>query len=141
MNKNIIAACALAVGVIGFGSISTSFASETKTNDDIPFEFTIKPNQDNSYSEYRYRETAYPENEWKVEFNQSGEGSGTYTTFWLQLDNGANCSIADDVMVGTSAYNFAYQTASFDNVCLTAQNNNFNSDSYSVSGYWDEETW
>ncbi len=47
-----------------------------------------------------------------------------------------------DVKQGTGAHYFtAYSGANQTKVCLAAENNNDLPNSYTVSGYWDEETY
>ncbi|HAE62304.1 MAG TPA: hypothetical protein DCG38_08245 [Eubacteriaceae bacterium] len=117
---------------------STIFAG----NDNAGFSFQIQPFQLNIHSTERYRSTTNIYNTWKVNLVYSGEGSGTYTRFWLEeypKDN--NVSPTLDVKQGSGAhYYYAYSSASQTDVWLTAENNNFGNTTYQVSGYWDEET-
>lgn len=126
-------------GVVGASLFATTqFASAS--DDNVGYSFTIGPNYSNSYSSARYRETSSNANPWKVKFAYSAEGSGTFTTFWLDK-SGTRVSVAPVVKQGTTEYNGTYDGAQKSNVRLGAENNNFNSSSYKVSGYWDEETW
>lgn len=83
----------------------------------------------------------------------SGEGVGTKTRYWLELgvENGSNVgtnvSPPVDVIAGNGSVNSgrnyyvrAESTANRKNVRLTAENNNYSSNTYSVTGIWDEET-
>lgn len=89
----------------------------------------------------RYRKTTNPKNMWKVNLLYSGEGNGTVTMFWLENYNKDNVSIDIRAVQGEGVkYEVAEPTASKTTVYLAGENNNFNSDTYYVSGYWDEET-
>jgi hypothetical protein len=127
------------MGVILFGaSNKLAFAAD----DDIDYQFTIYGNHANSYSAARYRQTTYIWNEWKVNLQSSTEGEGTIMTFWLALDDG-NYVASDfhDVTQGSgSHYYWAYDSASETDVKLAAENNNYTTNSYTISGIWDEET-
>ncbi|MCY8935670.1 DUF2712 domain-containing protein [Peribacillus frigoritolerans] len=125
--------------IIGVGIIypTISFAGD----DSIGFEFTIKPDQGNSRTTARYRETTVENNAWKVNVTESGEGNTALTTFWLELSGGTNVSHPFSVAeVESAKYAPAYTNASKAYVHLTAQNNNLNNDTYGVTGIWDEET-
>lgn len=118
------------------------YAKDTKSDDNISFSFNVPKNQGNGYTGTRYRQTLDSHNPWKVNLTYSGEGKGTVSTFWLELRNGKNVSQAHNVAQGSGSHKYpAYRTASEENVRLTAQNNQNNSNHYTVSGYWDEETW
>ena len=87
------------------------------------------------------RQTGDPADRWKVKLSTSGEGKGTYTTFWLENYDGDNVSKTVDVKQGKGYYyRPSYRSGCKTHVWLTAVNNNFNSNSYEVSGCWDEET-
>ncbi|MDD3184360.1 MAG: DUF2712 domain-containing protein [Anaerostipes sp.] len=90
----------------------------------------------------RYRQTRHTDNPWKLDFNKSGEGAGTYSDFWLEKSSGKNVSTVRHAKCnGPVYYTNAYSSASETTVYLTAENNNKNGSAYTVSGYWDEETW
>jgi len=126
--------CALTLGIIGPTSINAS-------NDNWAYSFTIKPNQANSRSDPRYRETTNDKNQWKVRMTASGEGTGTITRFWLEIKDGTNVSPSVNVKQAYDTYYYrdAYSNARKTNVYLTAENNNYNNNTYAVSGSWDEE--
>ena len=72
---------------------------------------------------------------------KSYEGLGTYTNFWLELYNGKNVSDVVKTRVEDGArYSPAYSSVSQATVYLTSENNNDNDVTYTVEGYWDEET-
>ena len=110
--------------------------------DNYYYEFKIKANYENSYSAARYRQTTNTSNKWKVNLLNSTEGNETKTTFWLAKDsNNALASGTHDVAQGTGAHYYnAKANASQTDVKLGAENNNYSSNTYTVSGYWDEET-
>ena len=48
----------------------------------------------------------------------------------------------ETVKQGVGAHYFkAYASASQTKVWLMCENNNFNGETYRITGYWDEETW
>lgn len=127
---------ALVMGAGIFTVSSMAYAS----NDNVGFSFSLKPNYGNSYSASRYRQTSDSTNKWKVNLTYSSEGSGTYATFWLDK-SGTRVSDVHDVKQGSGAHYYnAYGTANENYVRLGAENNNPSANSYSISGYWDEET-
>ncbi len=112
-------------------------------NDDIGYSFKIKANYKNSYSSSRYRQTKNTDNKWKVNMTYSGEGTGTVTTYWLSKNDVSHTRVSGthDVKQGSGAHYYkAYKGASETRVRLSAENNNDSSKTYTVSGYWDEET-
>lgn len=121
---------------IGIFTVSNSaFAS----NDNVEFSFKLQPNHGNSYSGSRYRQTSDSTNKWKVNLAYSSEGKGTVATFWLDK-SGTRVSDTHNVTQGTGDHKYlAFSTANQSNVRLGAENNNPTPDSYTVSGYWDEE--
>lgn len=132
-----IAFAAVLAGVISVPI--TSFAS----NDDIDFSFKIYSyHQNGKEADGRYRQTEDINNPWKVRLDNSGEGKGTITRFWLENSSAHNVSVSKDVKQGNGPYYTNPDTgANKRTVWLTAENNNFNGSSYTVSGIWDEETW
>ena len=122
MKKRIVMAALAATMLIGMNA-SQAFASD----DSIPYSFKIKANYANTYSDKEYRQTTNTQNKWKVDMTYSEEGEGTITTY--------------DVTQGTGTHYYsAYSSASQRDVCLGAENNNNSSNTYTVGGYWDEET-
>lgn len=112
------------------------------SDDNVKFSADVKSYQSNTRTNGRYRQTKYVENPWKVKLETSTEGDGDITTFWLELFGGRNVS-ADVYAVqgGPTYYNNPYDSANQGDVYLTMENNNYNGTTYSVTGYWDEETW
>lgn len=118
----------------------TAFAG----NDNIPYSFTMKANMGRSYTSSEYRETTRTNNPWKVNMTYNEEGSGTAAIYFLAGSNiitRPQYSDAYIVVQGTGAHYYpAYAEASQKNVALGVKNNNDVAKSYTVSGYWDEET-
>lgn len=138
MKKRIVMAALAATMLIGMNA-SQAFASD----DNIPYSFKIKANYANTYSDEEYRQTTNTQNKWKVDMTYSEEGEGTITTYWLAAYNSNHDKVSDthDVTQGTGTHYYsAYSSASQRDVCLGAENNNNSSNTYTVSGYWDEET-
>lgn len=103
------------------------------------FDFRIQPYKGNTTTPYYiYRDV--PETvssvPWLVKMTESGEGAGTITTYWLELKNGQNVSTDCEAKVGIEYKTPAYNYANSQNVYLTAENNNNNSNMYTVKGYW-----
>lgn len=133
------------LGIVGIAAItlfSTSYLNTLAGDENISFKFNIKSWGGNGQeSDGRYRNTPNAECTWKVKLVTSGEGAGKDTTFWLELYDGTN--VSGDITAtqgGKAIYKEAYSSASKATVYLTGENNNLNGDTYSVSGYWDEET-
>lgn len=107
----------------------------------IAFNFKIGSYYSNGYSGENYRQTTNIHNPWKVNLAYSGEGQGAYTTFWLDRKGYGRVSEAHDIKQGSGNHYYdAYSTANASWVRLGAENNNYNGDTYTVTGYWDEET-
>ncbi|MFQ7310803.1 DUF2712 domain-containing protein [Sellimonas sp.] len=73
----------------------------------------------------------------------SSEGKGTIATYWLALFNSSHtlASGTHNVTQGSGAHYYsAKSNASKSNVCLAVENNNNTTNTYTVAGYWDEET-
>jgi hypothetical protein len=134
------------VSIFGLGCLLVLGSSGlTKAADEnIGFSFKIGSWHKNGRiadNKARERSTTNPDNQWKVRLKSTGEGAGTISTFWLELYSERNVSPNINATQGyTVYYKSAYLNASRTWVYLTGQNNNFNSDSYYVSGIWDEET-
>lgn len=136
---------ALAIAIVA-GICSLNVGKSAALNDNYYYMYTIKANYGNSYYWTKYRQTTNPSNPWKVQMTYSGEGNGTYTTYWLTTFNGAyvgyQASNTVTVRQGSAAvYTVAWPIASQKDVSLSAENNNYSGYSYNVEGYWDEETW
>jgi hypothetical protein len=135
----------LSIASFWYTSANKVFAA----NDSHDYTFEIQQFNYNNYSGERYRQTSSVENEWKVRLDDSGEGNGTITTFWLgDKDtnapyNYAQGSITKSVYAGktTPTYTEAYSRSNQSYVALGAENNNYSSNTYWVSGVWDEEVW
>lgn len=132
------AACLAALGIIG----TTAMTSQA-IDDDIPFSLDLKANQEESYTESRYRETTNIQNKWKVNVLVSTEGNGKVATFWLAKDDAGKSGVSNkqNIAQGTGAHYYnAHNGASKSYVSLAVENNNYTSNSYDIAGFWDEET-
>lgn len=111
-------------------------------NDNIEYEFILKADYGNSYSDPRMRTSTTPSNAWKVNMTYSSEGGGTQATYWLaRYDNKAVASGRHTIKQGSGAhYYHATNMANNTKVQLAGENNNKTSKTYLVKGYWDEET-
>ena len=121
--------------IIAFVMVN-SYAAESGSRS---YSFRIQAHQTNAQTTYSlYRDVAKTNysTPWYVNMTKSGEGSGTVTTYWLELKDGTNVSPDVDAKVGSHYHPAAYGTANSQNVWLTAENNNYNSTLYNVSGYW-----
>ena len=113
------------------------------SDDNHSFSFTMKSKQANSYNAAaRYRQTSNPNNKWKVNLQNSAEGAGTISIFWIaRADNKKAASNKYKVAQGTGAHYYnANNNGNQTDVQLAAKNNNNSSKSYKISGVWDEET-
>lgn len=113
------------------------------SDDNIDYAFTVKAYYGNSFStESRYRQTTDPSNQWKVNLESSTEGTGTIMTFWLEkASDHTSVSLTKNVAQGSGDhYYWADTAASETDVYLGCENNNYTSQTYTVSGHWDEET-
>lgn len=130
----------LGVAMLAAMNVIPTFASD----DNHGYSFVIKANHANTYSSSRYRQTTNTNNPWKVNMTYSGEGTGTITTYWLALYNSSHTLVSGthDVKQGSGAHYYtATSKANQMDVCLGAENNNNSTNTYTVSGYWDEETY
>lgn len=137
----------IALGTILACSIGLGTLSVEAGNENSGYTFKIKKEQGNEFTRTEYRQTTTERNTWKVRMYRSDEGTNTYTTYWLERSDGTNVSPAVDVKAGNkdlkSGRNYYIKGnagANAANVRLTAENNTASSSSFSVKGYWDEET-
>lgn len=129
--------------ILSFAILSIGYTNSFAKDENNAFFFKIKEYHGNGRVDTgRYRETTNPKNMWKVGMKFSGEGNSTVTFFWLEHKNEDN--VSDDMKVKqsmtTQYYKEADESANKSVVYLTGENNNYNSNTYNVSGYWDEET-
>ncbi|MCD7723398.1 MAG: DUF2712 domain-containing protein [Clostridiales bacterium] len=121
--------------------VGTATCSYAATDDNISFSLGVKALQANSYTGQEKRSTTNPKNSWKVDFNSSSETKGTVSTFWLVNTSHSAVSAKQDIKVGAAPlYSPAYSSANNTYVQLAVENNTNTTESYSVKGYWDEET-
>ncbi|MEG0909554.1 MAG: DUF2712 domain-containing protein [Bacilli bacterium] len=135
----------LSCAIVSIIISSFSIPAFAYVNDNLGYNFTIKPYCENSYLEpARFRETYDNNNSWKVQLSYSGEGNGTVTTFWLEKANTGTKSPASryyDIQQGHAPYyKPAWDNADYTYVKLAAENNNSIALQYTASGIWDEET-
>ena len=68
-------------------------------------------------------------------------GGNTITRFWMtEYKTKSRATKLVDVLEGYEYYNSAYKIANKHDVALTAENNNYNNNTYIAEGYLDEET-
>lgn len=141
MTRKIKKFLGMALSVVSIASLTIPSVYAGQEND-IAYKFRIGSFHSNGQcGTDQNRQTGDPADRWKVKLSTSGEGKGTYTTFWLENYDGDNVSKTVDVKQGKGYYyRPSYRSGCKTHVWLTAENNNFNSNSYEVSGYWDEET-
>lgn len=127
---------ALSLGLGVLGTSSVAFAGD----DNLGYSFTLKANYGNTYTGTEWRQTENKYNPWKVKMSYSSEGTGKIATYWLDK-SGTQVSDTIPVKQGAAAvYTPGYQTSNQSWVRLGAENNNLTANTYTVSGYWDEET-
>lgn len=119
----------------------TSFAAY---DNNISYSLEMKANLARSYTSSEYRGTTNPNNSWKVNMTHNAEGTGTIAIYFLASSNiitRMQYSDAYSVIQGSGAHYYpAYLEASEQNVALGCKNNNDVAKTYTVSGFWDEET-
>lgn len=112
-------------------------------DDNVAFSFTMKADMKKNYTGDRYRETTRTNNPWKVNMTASTEGKHTQAYYFLASNGIRRIQYSDQHLVksetGDHCYK-AYAEASKQGVSLGCKNNNDVNKSYTVSGYWDEET-
>lgn len=138
------AAVGILAGLIGLSAMGL-FASAYSYDDDYFFLFNVPKEQQWGYiNDAKYRGTRYVETPWKVNFASSSEGTGTIMQFFLLNNSWFSYQQRSDyksVQQGSgNKYFKAYESANQSDVRIGARNNNNVSNSYEVSGYWDEET-
>lgn len=119
--------------------VAPSFAADNN----ISYKFKIKANNQNSYSYDEFRQTYNMENKWKIDLRYSGEGDGTISTFWLaKSSNFQRVSGVFNVKEGSGAHYYRASSLASNHtyVSFGAENNNTTTKTYTISGYWDEET-
>lgn len=141
-SKKIIAGIAASLMIMSAFSMS---ASAYGTDNNIPYSFKVKSNQELSYSgDVQYRGATTTATPWKVDFTFSAEGKGTKMDYFLAGNEWLTKTKQSEyktVTQGSGAkYFHAYDTACKADVQLAARNNNYVSNDYTVAGYWDEET-
>ncbi|MFZ7825810.1 DUF2712 domain-containing protein [Priestia sp. J2] len=140
--KNKIVQLGLALGV-GAGIFSLPLITHASDTNNSYF-YHIYSYQINTRDDYAYRETGSVDNPWKVRLTSSTESkdSKSITRFWLENKKETNVSASVNKLEGDPAsYMKPYSSANKTYVYLTAENNNYNLEQYSATGYWDEETW
>lgn len=136
MNKR-VRGTLIALLAFGVMFVGDNVSAEDKA---VGYNFTVGYNQNPGVSSSRYRETTNNHNCWKANMTYSSEGQNTVMNFWL-AKNTSNASDMSSLRVaGKTKYKYAYDNAARTNVNLKAVNNSYVPRSYTVSGYWDEET-
>jgi len=133
----------IVIALVVMSTISVgSLAAYAYFDNNFDYKFTIKASQAVSkYSEKEYRNTYNNNNAWKVNLRSSGEGSNTVTKFRLCLADNSGVSSWHNVTQGSGAHYYAaWDGADHTYVYLQGENNNNTTKTYTVSGYWDEET-
>lgn len=100
----------------------------------------IKKEKQNTWLDYAYRDTTKASTPFRVRLDSSTEGAKTVTSFWLEDEKETNLCTVLNVTQGEGYYSQnTYQEACKKKVYLTAENNNYNSTTYKISGKWKEE--
>lgn len=136
-----ISSIIMALLVIMTLSVNTLVAYAS-ADSEFDYLFTIKASQAVSrYSDGHFRSTYNNNNAWKVNLEVSGEGDGTATSFRLGLSDNSGGSEWHAVAQGSGDHYYsATDAADWTTVYLQGKNNNNTTKSYTISGYWDEET-
>lgn len=108
------------------------------------FELAIKSKQANTRTTGRYRSATNVNDSWKVNLETTTENNNDsgITTFWLENYATDNVSTSHNVPSGSGDHYYAAGTSAAQmTVYLTAEDNNYSfTKTYTISGYWDEET-
>lgn len=142
MKKSLKRTLALVVSVC---AICASAISVNASDDNHPYAYNIKAYNAPTYTnENYYRQTDSVNNQWKVNLVSSTEGNGDKMTFWMATWDKNHTVVCDKKTIaqgsGTHYYN-PYSSANHKTLCLGMSNNNRSSDTWRISGYWDEEVW
>ncbi len=133
----------LVTSTLAMCMVTTPMISKA-SDDNVSFSFNLKAHYGNSTTSTRYRQTTNTKNKWKVNLTNSTEGNGKVATFWLTTNADGTNIVSDDthnIAQGSGAHYYdAKSSASQKDVRLSVENNNDSPNTYSVSGYWDEET-
>lgn len=133
----------ITTGVIALSALGFS-ASAYGSDNNIGYSYSVPGGQNWGFSDAEYRGASDTSVPWKVNFTYSSEGAGTCMQYFLAGTEWFSPSKLSDyklVKQGSGAkYYRAYDSAYKRDVRLGARNNNNVSNSYTVSGYWDEET-
>ncbi len=138
--KNVKAVLIVIMALLCFASTFSvvSMAAE----DAFGYSFKVKAKMKKSYAnDSRQRTTGRTDNPWKVELSYTGEGKGSMNYFFIAKTwNKDECSRMYGVAQGTGPHYYrALENAQNQYVTLGARNNNNNEDTFTISGYWDEE--
>lgn len=115
--------------------VSASSVFATQAHD---FSFRVQPRQQNAQEPHgRWRGNVAPSDRWWVKLIKSGEGKGAATDFWIESANGVHLSHYMRVRCGKGWYGKeAFSSASNRRVYLTAEDNEYKSTGYNISGRW-----
>jgi hypothetical protein len=124
-------------------SISTSSLAANSTGDDVPFSFYIPATDGswsgkewaNGYSSTRSRTTAEKNAQWYMNFGYSSEGAGTIMTMWL--DKSGTVYSEPKPRYEGKTYTTSVSKAVSGSVRIGAENNNYTTKTFTVSGSWD----
>ena len=137
--------CAI-IGVASFGiGVLNTYASghgdNVKAQD---YKGVIREERSNTTLDYAYRDTNSIADPFRVKLDKSDEpknnGKNTITRFWLENKSRDNISKTMDVTLNEGYYRQnPYKEANKKRVYLTAENNNYNANVYTIEGQWKEE--
>lgn len=130
----------LALGGMGLSMFAGLQGVDAWTNYSIQTPATSANSKPNGKDLYNVEMVSYPDNDFAAKLIQSGEGKGTLTTMWMELQNSTtNTSNGVNVKQGGSVYYASHKGAGYTKSTwhnITVENNNFNAKSYAVSGSW-----
>ena len=137
---------AIVIALLVVSAISaSSLVAMASVDENIEFSFSVTAhNSITQETDGRYRSTSDNNNAWKVRLITSTEtdatkGCGSY--FCLGLENEELASAWYLVERSSGAHYYpTNDEADFETVYLQCKDNNNSSKTYTVGGYWDEET-
>ncbi len=124
--------------------VATFAVSAFAGDENLIYSFNIQANRNvTRYTVGQFRDTTNNNNAWKVNFKTSNEpGTGrTFTEYVITKSDGTLAASWHSVQVSTGAHYYAANdNGDFATVYLNGRDNNNIASTYTVTGYWDEET-
>ncbi len=118
---------------------NSSIVLDAAVDNQTYFSFNVQ-GYNNSRSSGRFRDDYTNSTPWTVKVSGSTECATCQTRFWLEDYQGTNVSSTVSVGVGKRSTQRPYADASRKDNHLTAEDNDVAPSTFTVKGYWDEES-